>query len=176
MTEPDTLLIPAAPPFPNSRLPLLLYRALLPADADRIEQAFGMRRWSNAWQNGIYRYHHFHSTAHEVLGIASGRVTVRFGGPAGVEVSLAAGDAVVIPAGVAHCNIYEEGRLIVVGAYPGGSSFDTLRGDVSHYTAASNRAAAVPVPDEDPIPGCDALRRLWRAAHPIEACPESPGA
>lgn len=166
MTEPDTLLIPAAWPFPNSRLPLLLYRASLPADADRIEQAFGTRGWSNAWQNGIYRFHHFHSTAHEVLGIASGRVTVRFGGPTGIEVSLAAGDAVVIPAGVAHCNVEEAGRLAVVGAYPGGSSFDTLRGDMSEYAAAWNRAAAVPLPDEDPVPGCDALRRLWHAVRP----------
>ncbi|RYE96799.1 MAG: cupin [Oxalobacteraceae bacterium] len=166
MTTSDTLLISAAPPFPNSRLPLLLYRASLPADADRIQQAFEKRGWSNAWQNGIYRFHHFHSIAHEVLGIASGRVTVRFGGPAGTDVSLVSGDAVVIPAGVAHCNLKEQGRLTVVGAYPGGSSFDTLRGNMSHYVTASNRAVAVPVPDEDPIPGFDALRRLWRATHP----------
>lgn len=164
MSDPDTLSIPAAPPFPNSRLPVLLYRGAVPADAGGIEHAFAACGWSNAWRNGIYRFHHFHSVAHEVLGVAAGHVTVRFGGPTGPEVGLAAGDVVVIPAGVAHCNLYDDGPLLVVGAYPGGARFDTLRGDPETYRAAASRAAAVAVPDRDPVPGHDALRRLWTAA------------
>ena len=164
MTEPDTLPIPAAPPFPNSRLPVLLYRAAIPADACGIEHAFAACGWSNAWRNGIYSFHHFHSIAHEVLGIAAGRVVVRLGGPAGKEVELTAGDVVVIPAGVAHCNLREDGPLLVVGAYPGGAHFDTLRSDPDAFQAAASRAAAVALPDRDPVPGHDALRRLWTAA------------
>ena len=166
MTDPHTLDIPPAPPFPNSRLPVLLYRAALPADPGIVEQAFAACGWSNAWRNGIYRFHHFHSVAHEALGIATGRVTVRFGGPAGQEVVLAAGDLAVIPAGVAHFNVREHGPLLVVGAYPGGASFDTLRGDPAEYQAAAGRATAVSVPDRGPLPGHDALRRLWSAAVP----------
>ncbi len=67
-----------------------------------MEQAFDAAGWGNAWRNGIYHYHHFYSVAHEVLGIAAGRVSVRFGGPTGVETTLMAGDVAVIPAGVAH--------------------------------------------------------------------------
>lgn len=161
MLSPDILHLPAAPPFPNSRRPVLLYRGALPADPAAMEQAFAASGWGNSWRNGIYRYHHFHSVAHEVLGIAAGRVTVRFGGPTGTEAALVAGDAVVIPAGVAHFNAGDDGRLLVVGAYPGGARFDTLRGDPAEYEGAARRAAAVPVPEQDPLPGCDALRRLW---------------
>ena len=44
-------------------------------------RAFAAHGWSNAWRDGIFGYHHFHSIAHEVLGIASGEVRVMFGGP-----------------------------------------------------------------------------------------------
>ncbi len=155
------LYLPATPPFPNSRLPVLLYRSALPADPGAMEQAFAASGWGNSWRNGIYRFHHFHSIAHEVLGIAAGRVTVRFGGPAGQEVGLAAGDVAVIPAGVAHFNAGDDGALLVVGAYPGGARFDTLRGDPAEYADAARRAVAVPVPERGPLPRHDALRQLW---------------
>ena len=80
---------------------------------------------------------------------------------AGREVLLVAGDIAVIPAGVAHFNVQEDGPLLVVGAYPGSTPFDTLRGEPAEYEAAASRAAAVPVPDRGPVPGRDTLRRLW---------------
>ncbi len=128
-----------------------------------MEQAFAAAGWANSWRNGIYRFHHFHSIAHEVLGIAVGRVTVRFGGPTGAEATLMAGDVAVIPAGVAHFNAGDDGTLLVVGAYPGGSLFDTLRGDPAEYEDAARRVAAVSVPGRDPVPGRDCLRQLWGA-------------
>ena len=167
MANPDTLRLLAAPPYPNSRLPVLLYRGALRADPAAMERAFAAAGWANSWRKGIYRFHHFHSIAHEVLGIAAGRVTVRFGGPAGADAVLAAGDVAVIPAGVAHCNAGDDGDLLVVGAYPGGSRFDTLRGDPADYEDAARRAAAVPVPDRGPVAGYDSLhatlRELWGA-------------
>ncbi len=54
--------------FPNSALPLLVYRAALPADPAAMERAFAANGWSNSWRDGIFRYHHFHSIAHEVSG------------------------------------------------------------------------------------------------------------
>ena len=39
--------------------------------------------WLGAWVDGIYAFHHFHSTAHEVLGIVAGSASVILGGPKG---------------------------------------------------------------------------------------------
>ena len=148
--------------FPNSPLPLLVYRGALPPDPASMEQAFAAQGWSNAWRNGIFSYHHFHSTAHEVLGIARGEVTILLGGPFGREVSVQAEDVVVIPAGVAHRNVGQSDDLLVVGAYPGGSDYDTLRGDPAEYEAAKPAIAAVPTPKCDPVLGRDSgLCRLW---------------
>jgi len=155
--------------FPNSLLPLLVYRAALPPDPGAMEQAFADHGWSNAWRDGIFRYHHFHSIAHEVLGIAAGEVRVAFGGPSGREVIVRAGDVVVIPAGVAHCNMGQSAGLLVVGAYPGGSDYDIRRGAPSEHGSAMRAITAVPLPDRDPILGDEGgLRRLWKRDPP---CP-----
>ena len=149
--------------FPNSPLPLLVYRAALPSDPGAMEQAFADHGWSNAWRDGIFRYHHFHSIAHEVLGIAAGEVRVAFGGPSGREVTVRAGDVVVIPAGVAHRNMGQSAGLLVVGAYPGGSDYDIRRGAPSEHGSVTRAIAAVPMPDKDPVLGDGGgLRRLWK--------------
>lgn len=85
--------------FPNSPLPLLVYRGALAADPAVMEQMSAANQWSNAWRDGIFTFHHFHSIAHEVLGIAVGEVQVVFGGPSGRLVTVRAGDVVMIPAG-----------------------------------------------------------------------------
>ena len=118
-----------------------------------MEQHFAAHGWANAWRNGIHPYHHFHSVTHEVLGIAAGEVRVMFGGPSGREVAVRAGDVVVIPAGVAHCNLGQSPDLLVVGAYPGSVDYDLLRGDPSEYENARRAIAAVPVPSRDPVLG-----------------------
>ncbi len=164
MPTPETHRFPDDGRFPNSALPLLVHRAALPADPAAMERAFAANGWSNSWRNGIFDYHHFHSTSHEVLGIASGEVRVAFGGPAGQVVTVRAGDVVVIPAGVAHRNMGQTDDLLVVGAYPGGMDYDLRRGDPAEHAAALRAIAAVPMPDRDPVAGADGgLRRLWTA-------------
>ena len=88
----------------NPALPLVVYRAVLPAGdrASACERMFAAHGWPDSWRNGIYAHHHYHSTAHEVLGIARGTARVRLGGESGQTVELSAGDVVVIPAGIAH--------------------------------------------------------------------------
>ena len=148
--------------FPNSALPLLVYRRALPPDPAAMERAFAANGWSNPWRNGVFGYHHFHSTAHEVLGVAAGEARVAFGGPSGREVAVRAGDVVVIPAGVAHRNMGASNDFLVVGAYPGGADYDIRRGDPAEHAAAVRAIAAVPVPESDPVRGGGGgLRRLW---------------
>ena len=162
MTEPETHVFDPDGQFPNSTLPLLVYRAALPADAAAMEQRFAEHGWGGGWRDGIFPFHHFHSDAHEVLGIAHGSARVAFGGPNGATVAVSAGDVVVIPAGVAHCNQGDSGDLLVVGAYPGGGAFDTKRGDPGEYAAALRTSAAVSLPASDPVDGADgALLKLW---------------
>ena len=87
----------------NPRLPLIVYRGALKTGGDAAASCvalFHRNGWTGAWQNGVYSHHHYHSSAHEVLGIASGWVRVRLGGESGQTVELRAGDVVVIPAGV----------------------------------------------------------------------------
>jgi uncharacterized protein YjlB len=152
----------------NSELPLLLYRrvAALPADdpAHGFEVLFRRHGWGGSWRNGIYGYHHFHSTAHEVLGIARGTVQVKLGGEHGITADLGPGDVVVIPAGVGHKNEGASGDLLVVGAYPRGQEPDLLRGAPGDRPRALRNIAAVPLPGSDPVLGASGpLLGRWRA-------------
>ncbi len=148
--------------FPNSVLPLIVYRSAVAADAATIECVFAGNLWSNSWRDGILPYHHFHSIAHEVLGIAAGEVGVAFGGPDGAEVSMRAGDVVVIPAGVAHRNLGQSADLRVIGAYPGGATYDIRRGDPAEHAATKRAIAMVRLPETDPVYGSlEGVPVLW---------------
>jgi uncharacterized protein YjlB len=163
MPDPETFRFADDGVIPNSTLPLLLYRAALPGDPAAIERTFRANRWSGGWRNGIFPFHHFHSNAHEVLGIASGRATVLFGGPNGSALAVAAGDVVVIPAGVGHCRQAASAHLLVVGAYPDGANYNTCRGEQEVADEVRRAIAAVKLPRCDPVAGAEGpLLRLWR--------------
>jgi uncharacterized protein YjlB len=159
---PETFLFEDDGRIPNSRLSLVVYRRVLPAEAAAMEGRFAANGWSNSWRDGIYSYHHFHSIAHEVLGVASGEAMVAFGGPRGKALRLGAGDVVVIPAGVGHCNQGATGDFLVVGAYPGGADWDVRRGEPGEREEVLRNLARVTLPATDPVAGQDGpLLRLW---------------
>jgi uncharacterized protein YjlB len=151
----------------NAKLPLVLYRpALAPeglsSEPERaFEALFRSNGWRGAWVDGIYDFDHYHSTAHEVLGMAKGTARVQFGGPEGPVLDLTAGDAVVIPAGVGHCLIEGE-DLVVVGAYPDGQDWDLCRASASDRTKALENIPWVPLPKLDPVFGpAGPVLALW---------------
>ncbi len=150
----------------NPALPLVVYRGALPAAGDRAsacERMFAQHGWPDSWRNGIYGHHHYHSTAHEVLGIARGNATVRLGGEGGQTVELNAGDVVVIPAGVAHKREAASSDLLVIGAYPLGQHPDICRVEPAAHDRALAAIAAVPLPEADPVTGrADPLLECWR--------------
>ncbi|EXF44909.1 double-stranded beta helix domain-containing protein [Pseudomonas sp. BAY1663] len=153
---------------PNSPHPLLIYRQLPLADGDlavAFERLFDSHLWPAAWRGSIYDYQHYHSTAHEVLGVCRGWARVMLGGERGREVELRAGDALVLPAGTGHCCMQASADFQVVAGYPAGQHYDLLRPDEAGHDAARERIAQVGVPISDPLAGTQgALVRLWREA------------
>jgi uncharacterized protein YjlB len=148
--------------IPNSPLPVLIYHEVNEAtDAGRCKRLFAQNGWLGAWQNGIYPFHHFHSIAHEVLGVVAGSATVMLGGPRGREFEVKSGDVLILPAGTGHCNLAEQG-LLVIGAYPDGMEWDLRRGDPAEHDDAITRIRAVPLPLSDPVGGANGpLPSLW---------------
>lgn len=148
--------------IPNSRLPVLFYRDVEGAhDAAGCERLFAEHGWSGAWRNGIYPFHHFHSTSHEVLGIVRGTATVHLGGPGGRTFEVRRGDVIVLPAGTGHKNDVAS-DLLVVGAYPNGMAWDLRRGDPREHDEVMANIAWVPVPDADPVDGAGGrLTERW---------------
>jgi uncharacterized protein YjlB len=144
--------------FPNNaKLPLIVYRgavALPERDpAAAFEALFAAHDWPPAWRYGIFGYHHYHSTAHEVLGVFRGRATLQFGGEPGVVLEVQTGDVVVLPAGVAHKSLDSSRGFCAVGAYPRGQQWDTCTGKPGERPRADANIAGVPLPQADPVYG-----------------------
>ncbi len=158
--------------IPNSRLPLLLYRQALPAviggagdPAALCEARLAANDWTGTWRSTVFPFHHYHSTSHEVLAIYRGSGTLQLGGERGRKFEVAAGDVIVIPAGVGHKNVGNSPDFGVVGAYPGGRRWDLLRGEPGERPQADRNIAAVPLPELDPLYGAAGpLQRLWEPA------------
>ena len=144
--------------IPNSPLPVLVYHGV-----DDCEALFARHGWGGAWRSAIFEFHHFHSTAHEVLGILAGRATVLLGGPEGESFEVVAGDVLVLPAGTGHRRIDSSPDLLVAGAYPRGQEWDLRRGDPAEHDEVLANIAAVALPETDPVLGADGpLVELWR--------------
>jgi uncharacterized protein YjlB len=163
--EPETLQLSRNAWVPNNdRLPVLIYHGAFDVSgsdpASDFEQAFLKNGWPPQWRNGIYDFHHYHSTAHEVLGIARGQGRVVLGGPGGHESTLSAGDIAVLPTGTGHCRLQATEDFLVVGAYPPRQSWDICRSAPSQ--AERDRMRTLPFPVSDPLTGSGgALTRFW---------------
>jgi uncharacterized protein YjlB len=168
--EIESRLLPDGGAIPNNpTLPVLIYRAAVkpPAGEDTAgvyERLFARQGWLSPWRNGIYPYHHYHSTSHEVLGVFAGEATVCLGGEKGFRTVIRAGDVLVIPAGAGHCNLGSSDDFGVVGAYPDGREWDLCRGKPGERPQVDWNIAEVPLPAHDPLPGLreSALAKFWQ--------------
>ena len=153
--------------FPNNEcLPLLVYQGVLKLPsgdpARGVEELFHANDWGGSWRNGIFCYHHYHSTAHEALGVYGGQARVQLGGPAGPEFDVRGGDVIVIPAGVAHKNLGFSPDFRVVGAYPAGQRPDMKTGEAGDRPQADRNIGKVALPKMDPVFGeTGPLIQLW---------------
>jgi uncharacterized protein YjlB len=149
--------------MPNSPLPVLLYRNALPIGndlAETMERLFTANGWPPQWRNGVYDFHHYHSTAHEVLGFAAGHADLVLGGEGGEPVTVHSGDVVVLPAGTGHCRITASDDFLVIGAYPENEHWDICRTAATPETL--ERMRHVRFPASDPLTGASgALPKLW---------------
>jgi uncharacterized protein YjlB len=155
--ELETYTPPLGEPIPNHpRFPVVIYHGVGEAsEADAAKRLVAAHGWGGAWVDGVFDFHHFHSTSHEVLLVVGGRATLELGGPQGRAFDVAAGDVLLLPAGTGHRRADASGGFTVVGAYPAcQEDYDVLRGeDPDELRAARERIAALPAPPEDPVGG-----------------------
>jgi hypothetical protein len=82
--KPQTYRVKDDGVVPNHPLwPLIIYKNAVRLQecldpAAIFEELFESRGWGHSWRDGIYDYVHYHSSVHEVLGIARGSARARF--------------------------------------------------------------------------------------------------
>lgn len=153
----------------NRRLPVIVYRrALLPdrsdpaSLADAFDARFSEHGWPSQWRDAVFDYHHFHSTAHEVMAVFAGRAELMLGGPGGHLLRVAAGDALLLPAGTGHCLVSRADGFQVIGGYPAGQQWDIRRDALTPHEASVMET--LPFPPSDPLCGdCGPVIDYWVA-------------
>jgi len=144
----------------NPDLPVLIVQNALDSDsadlAGLFEKHFSDNGWTGCWRWGVYEFHHYHSNAHEALGVASGAGELHIGGEDGEVLKVQAGDLLILPAGTGHKCISSTSDFQVVGCYPSGQSdYDLIKEDTNITEEIRQRIRNTSLPDTDPLKGKD---------------------
>lgn len=132
--------LPATADAPNSRLPVLHYRNVLPSPLS--EDSAVQFPTTNEWEHRVSRHgflktitqidatqgtwghidiRHFHPNSHECYGIFRGSSTLlvrQIEAGEGPKIEVTAGDVVVLPAGTAHSSLESSSDYRYIGVYP----------------------------------------------------------
>lgn len=165
--RPESWVAPDGEKIPNHpSFAVLVYRDVpgVSEGAEACRRLFADKGWGGSWVDGVFDFHHFHSTSHEALGVVAGEATLELGGPQGSSFEVSAGDVLVLPAGTGHRRASARAGFTVVGAYPAGQEdYDLLRGDDPDQVAeARKRIAALGAPESDPVGGEGVAGWHWR--------------
>lgn len=146
--------------FPNNKeYPLLLYkRAFLGSQSEATQRIMESGNWTSPWVWGIFPYHHYHSTAWELLLCTQGEADIQVGGPRGPTLEVTRGDLMLIPPGLAHKQVRDAGGFTLLGSYPNNDRsaahlgpVDTIRG--SPTMKQRENIVACRLPPKDPFFG-----------------------
>ncbi len=159
--------------FPNNdNMDVILYKGVLNVPSFfsslKIRQLFYKNNWGNAWANGVYTYHHYHSIVHEVMGIYGGKTTLLLGGEDGIKMEVETGDVLLVPAGVAHKNLGKENQVKCVGAYPYGENYDMKYGKPDERPLADENIKRALLPSWDPVFGEQGeMHKYWKKENKV---------
>ncbi|WCK05402.1 cupin domain-containing protein [Agrobacterium tumefaciens] len=158
----ETIFFDAGDQIPNNRtFPVIIYRQInSQPDTGAFEAMFSRNGWTGIWRNGVFAYHHYHSGAHEVLGVGRGEATLQIGGSDGQVLEISQGDCLILPAGTGHMRLKSSADFQVVGAYPPGQQADIQTSAPTGEMLA--RIKSLPKPKTDPVHGASGgLAELW---------------
>ncbi len=143
--------------FPNSTLPVLLYKRVLKLPtlfaSSHIEKLFQANGWGNNRRSGISTRHHYHSNTHEAIACTKGSTMLLLGGENGKHIHFEKCDVIVIPAGVPHKNLGKENDVWCVSGYPDNIAFDVNYGETGERPATDQNISNVEIPSTDPVYG-----------------------
>ncbi|MCO7125822.1 cupin domain-containing protein [Sporolactobacillus shoreicorticis] len=144
----------------NPYFQVLIYPGVFKGRGGQIVNTFKKNNWGNNWVDGVFPYHHFHSTSHEVLGVISGHATLKIGEEKGKELKVSAGNVLVLPAGTGHKRLSASNDFSIAGGYPNGQDYDT---QTKETPAFKKNISKVGKPAQDPVYGDrGSLLTIWR--------------
>ncbi|KAF5563452.1 cupin domain-containing protein [Fusarium napiforme] len=164
----ECYLVPRTEDAPNNRLPILVYRDVLPypRTEETVTRFLTAHRWEKRGTWGHIAIRHFHPNSHECYGIFQGSSTLLLGKiqkGKGVEVPVKAGDVIVLPAGTAHSSLESSSDYRYIGVYPKGCP--KWRNEMGKKSSSVflDTIDEVAMPEDDPVYGPDGpLPMLWR--------------
>ena len=137
----------------NPNFPVIVYPGAFKNHPEEIESTFHLNNWRNSWVDSVFDYHHYHSDAHEVLGVSAGSALLILGGQRGKLIEVKTGDVIVLPAGTGHKKLSSSPDFQIVGAYPNGQDFNIRTGNSKERPQVLKEIQEVHDPSTDPVYG-----------------------